>query len=348
MSQPGLPHIIIRPFHNSDLPKLVEIWNGVKEFAGLRHPVDCLLFNQTVLSKPFFDRRLFLVAVDTSVENDLPHDGKIIGFGHGGFSPNSDFSGEDKTRGCIAMIMAEQELEEAFRMQVSTLLLKALEAEFKRQGAKVILAGAIYPDAPFYIGMYLSGESPGIHQDTQLAHTMFKENRYQLYRRFHILYIDLHEYRVKATIRGMKIQNQYDIRMKRYSVPATWWAAAALNMLECKRYELYPKVTVNDDLSQPPPCHASVMVQMITHQGSEESPQRCLGIHHVEVAPEFRQQGLGTFLVKKILEAYTSPDHAKAEIMVPEDNETASGMFFSLEPESASCGLVYQKRIAPE
>lgn len=337
MTQPS--SIIIRPFHNADLPRLVEIWNRTTEISGLRRPVDTLQFNQMVISKPFFVRDLFLVAVDTSVDADLPHDGKILGFAHGGFSPNSDFTGVDKSRGCVAMFIVDEQLDAALRKSLAVKLLETLEEAFRRQGTKTLTGGAIFPDAPFYIGMYLSGESPGILDDNVFAHAALKQCGYHLHQQFHIIYIDLERYEITTTRRDEHIEENYRLRITDYPVPPTWWEAAALSMLECKRCELYP----NDSNF----CCASVMVQKIARGGGDVMPQQVLGIHRVDVEPAYRQQGMGTFMVKQILKRFKKR-LKEAEVVVPQDNENASGLFFSLEPEEVACGKVYQKRIAAE
>lgn len=333
--------IIIRPFRNSDLPGLADIWNRTTEIKGLRRPVDSVIFDQMVVSKPFFVRELFLVAVDTSVGAEFPHDGKILGFAHGGFSPNADFSGVDKSSGCVAMFIVDEQLEPNFRKALASKLLQTLEETFLRQGTKILTGGAIFPDAPFYVGMYLSGESPGILDDNTFAHAVLKQNGYHLHQQFHIIYIDLDCYEARTSRRCEIIEENYRVGINDKPMPSSWWEAAAMATLECKRYELRPN---NSSF-----CCASVMVQKIARDigCGGTIPRKVLGIHRVDVEPAYRQQGMGTFLVRHILRRFKNK-LKEAEIVVPQDNENASGLFLSLEPEVVTSGKVYQKCIAPE
>ena len=73
-----------RAFRNQDLPALAEIWRAQAPERALMQPMSADLFESHVLSKPYFDSRGLIVALD---------DGAPVGFAHAGFGPNSDESG---------------------------------------------------------------------------------------------------------------------------------------------------------------------------------------------------------------------------------------------------------------
>lgn len=343
-------HIIYRPFRNSDLEEIVKIWNETTEIAGLRQGIDWALFHQTVLSKPYFSREYFLVAVDTSAERVFPHDGKIIGFIHGGFSPNKTMDGLDTTHGCIAMLIVEKNENEEFRKAVTAKLLTLLEEVYRKNGAEVLTAGAVYPDAPFYFGMYVGGESYGIHEKNSFANSLLKKNGYVLYKRYDILKVNLQNYYSPYTRQRRAIQSNFDMRSVFYPMPATWWEAVARCTLECRRYELYPK---NEDTR----CANVLVERMIIpveeqknkendgNTASVKTERRYAGIHHLEVEPDFRRQGLGKYLVKAILEIFQKKDVKSVEFLIPEDDPAARRIFFDLNPTSINSGLVYRKKL---
>src|SRR5262245_26686996 len=73
-----------RPFHNTDPPKLTELWNFGKlgPGAALEFPNDAL--DMLVLSEPYFDKLGVIVACDGS---------EAVGFVHAGFGANVDETG---------------------------------------------------------------------------------------------------------------------------------------------------------------------------------------------------------------------------------------------------------------
>ena len=332
-------HIIYRPFRNSDLAEIVRLWNETEEIAGLRQGIDWALFHQTVLSKPYFSREYFLTAVDTSVEKKFPHDGRILGFIHGGFSPNEMMDGLDATRGCIAILIVEKNENEELRKTVGAQLLSRLEEVFRKNGAKVLTAGAVYPDAPFYFGMYVGGESYGVHEKNTFTNSLLKKNGYLLHKRYDILRVNLRNHYSPYTKQRRAIQANFEMRTVLYPMPATWWEAVARCTLECRRYELYP-------IGEKTRCANVLVERMILPADPGKTERRYAGIHRVEVEPAFRGKGLGKYLVKAILEIFQKKEVRSVEFLVPEDNPVAQKIFFDLNPTSVSSGLVYRKKLA--
>ena len=71
----------IRPFRNTDSPRIAEVWCAQPAQRGLAQPMSAMLFEEHVVAKPYFDRNGLLVAR----EGD-----HVVGFVHAAFGPAED------------------------------------------------------------------------------------------------------------------------------------------------------------------------------------------------------------------------------------------------------------------
>ena len=78
-----------RPFQNTDLPAIVDLWRDQPQFRRLSSTVSRIDLDHLVLSKPYFDPEGFIIAQKA---------GETVGFVHAGFGPNASGSEPDCSR----------------------------------------------------------------------------------------------------------------------------------------------------------------------------------------------------------------------------------------------------------
>src|SRR5262249_36231063 len=125
------------------------------------------LLEMLVLAKPYFDPTGLIVAVEAK---------EVVGFAHAGFGPNEDGSAADKGSGAVCLLGV---LPSHRRRGIGSALLERAESYLKQQGSKTILAGAIRPLTPFYLGLYGGSEVPGFLSGDRNAGPFFLRRGYE-------------------------------------------------------------------------------------------------------------------------------------------------------------------------
>ncbi|MDO4575408.1 MAG: GNAT family N-acetyltransferase [Planctomycetia bacterium] len=322
-----MSNVIIRAFRNTDVPGIVRLWNNSTGFVGLRRPIDSLMFGNVVLSKPYFQRETFLVAVD----EDVPG-GRIIGFIHGGYAPNVAMDDIDPTRPVIAMFMgAPREDAEA----VASRLLGRLEEVYRRNGVTGITAGAVYPDAPFYLGLLSGGELYGFLESDPMVPYILQKNGYQLQKRHHLFRIALSGYRMLVSRYAWQMQRLYSIQDGDPS-PSNLWEAISLSLFHWQRFQM-----VQRDTNE---VCATLISRRLETSLTQEWGRR-IGLHSLTVQEPFRHQGLARFFVGKVLEILSRDGFSFAELQISEENIRAINAFENLNFEKFATGSVYYKEL---
>lgn len=323
--------IQIRPFQNTDVPGIVRVWNQAEQFAGLRRPIDTLLFDAVVLSKPYFRREDFIVAVDRELDAPFSHDGRVVGFIHGGYAPNTRWNDVDYTKGYIAMFLGEPREDQT---EIAMQLLQEMERVFLRQGTRDLYAGAVYPNAPFYLGLLSGGELYGFLESDPLVPYVLQKNRFYSQSRCHLFRIALADYRVRMTRFIIQMQRQYQIVENLNPRPENWWEAWALSTFQWRRFELIHRETHE--------VCAAVIVRRLENSLQQQWGMR-IGLHNLNVKPEYRHQGLARFFVGKVLQILSREGFAYAELQISENNVAAISAFENLNFERFATGVVYHK-----
>ena len=152
----GTAVISIRSFRNDDLRAIAEIWNCQPRSRGRFQPMTCQVFEREVLSKPYFDRHRFLVAV----MEETP-----VGFIHAGFAGHA--SGRCLTNE-VGIICALQVLPRPDRAQIGDQLLRCAEEGLVADGAAELQGGCLPNAAPFYGGLYGGCIASGVLKSDEL------------------------------------------------------------------------------------------------------------------------------------------------------------------------------------
>ncbi len=132
----------IRSFLNTDTPQLSKLWTAHHAAVQSRSACSVSVWDQCILSKPFFDRDELLVAV---TPDELP-----VGFIHFGFAGNSQGTRASETESLIHKIcVAPSPDEDAIGL---ALLTRALDS-LRSRGAKTCTSLGCMDHNAFYLGV---------------------------------------------------------------------------------------------------------------------------------------------------------------------------------------------------
>ena len=159
--------ISYRTYRNGDPPALVRIWGSAPAFRGWAQALTVDLFDDLVLSKPYFDPAGLIVAV----EDDQP-----VGFVHAGFGPSQEKNSLDFRRGVISMLAVQSRPDED---EVAAKLLEAAETYLHEKKSELIIAIGAWSDCPFYLGLYGGSHLPGVLDADEQRQRYFTRAAYQ-------------------------------------------------------------------------------------------------------------------------------------------------------------------------
>ena len=140
-----------RPFRNLDPPALCEIWRNHPPVRALFQPMTSVVLEDTVLSKPFFDREGLIVATD---------DQRPVGFVHAGFGPNAAGTALDPPIGATCMLMVVASRPSGGHCRAAAQTQRSVSPAHGR--AVAVSAVEWHAVAPFYNGLYGGCSVPGI------------------------------------------------------------------------------------------------------------------------------------------------------------------------------------------
>jgi len=132
----------IRSFLNTDTPHLSKLWRGHHEAFHSRNSCSVSVWDQCILSKPFFDREELVLAID---DLGLPN-----GFIHFGFVSNPSGNRASDALAAIHKICVLPSLEED---EVANVLLQHAIHVLKSRGASQCTALGTTERYAFYLGV---------------------------------------------------------------------------------------------------------------------------------------------------------------------------------------------------
>ncbi len=313
--------IVYRRFRNTDPPALAEVWNECFTNRGALRARSTALFELCVFSKPYFIPAGVIVAED---------DGKIVGFAHAGFGPNTaetDLSFE------VGIVCALAVRPSHRRQRIGTQLLRQAEDYVKGFGATELVAGGMRPLNPFYFGLYGGADSPGFLTSDPCAAPFFEYHGYQGWNTCLVFEMNLDKFTPPADPRFLPLGRRYDVQLLQYSEIASWWQDAILGQFEPVEFRL------TDKLSGIPAARALVWEMT----GVRPQGQAAAGLLDIQVRADVRRQGLARFLVTKLLRYIHEQYFKLAEVHVPELNHPALNLIRGLGFEQVDVGRTYRR-----
>ncbi len=219
--------IEIRCFRNDDPPRLAEVWRAADLGPAAMQPMTTAMLEAGVFSKPYFDRHGLLVAVD---------DGRVVGFGHAGFGPDTDRSGIDTREGATFLVAVVPHPESE---SIADRLLAACEEYLRKRGAVVLLGGGSSKMRSFYLGLYGGSDLPGILDSSAVLVGVFRRAGYIEGDRIAVLRRALAGFRPPVSRQQMTIRRTTQLRVIDEPDRRDWWEAATTTGIALRRYELF-------------------------------------------------------------------------------------------------------------
>lgn len=347
--------VFYRKFKNMDVRGICHVWNKSCYAKIKGKTIHGSQFKQLVTSKLFFEPELLVVAVEPFEEPD-PNglfDGQIVGFVHGGFAPNQEMNGCDRSAGYVAMLVSEEREDQ---QEILVRLLCEMEKIFFQMGIRTVYVGAVYPNAPFYTNEIFDSEQNGIAENDPYLPQILLRNQYIAVKRYRTLTFALRNItplnfsqRILATNVDLITPDKYSIRNVALSfgaapsgntglpiepIPRDWWGICARPDMEWNHFVLRKRNTQE--------LVAWVGIRELSPEGEE----KLLCLHNLFVKPEFRNCGYAKLLLRQVLNKLQIKfQSCQVKLMVPEENAYALQTFTGLRFETTSTGNVYRREL---
>jgi ribosomal protein S18 acetylase RimI-like enzyme len=280
------------------------------------------LFEETVLSKPYFDRHGLILAVE---------EGRTVGFVHAGFGPTTKLDSVCYQHGVISRLMVDGADD-----QLALKLLHQGEMYLQEKGAKAIYAGGNNPNDPFYLGYYGGSRLPGILGEDRSLMETFQTAGYTLMGEQVIMQCQLRGFRPRVDRKQMLIRRQFQIATSLDPASKSWWEACTIGCTDRTKFELLEKAT-GQRAGQVTFWN---MVPLSKAWGINAN-----GIFDLEVLVGQRRAGLGSFLVGEALKQLAEQGVALAEVQTRSDDEATIAFFQRIGFQEIERGAILKKLI---
>lgn len=311
-----------RPFHNTDPPKLTELWNFGRLGPGAAVEFSNDALDMLVLSEPYFDKRGLIVACDGS---------EVVGFVHAGFGANAAGTGLSKEAGVVCAVLVRIDCR---RRGIGRELIHHAEAYLRESGAKEIYAGESGTRNPFYLGLYGGAEGAGFLESDPGAAPFLKAVGYVPAERHLIFRRDIAARKDPFDPRCVAIKRSVKFGVMDAPPNANWWWMTRHGRFESLTFALLPID------GSPPPA-------FVTCWGMElhamTRGQRTVGLTDVFVAEPFRRKGYAKLLMSEVIRRLRDDTVTNVEVTIRDDNAAALGLFRGLSFEQQDAGVVYRR-----
>lgn len=310
-----------RPFHNTDPPKLAELWNfgRLGPGAAVEFCNDAL---ELIFSEPYFDRRGMIVACDGD---------EVVGFAHAGFGSNAAGNDVSRETGVISTVLVRLDYR---RRGIGRELVQRAEAYLREQGAREIYAGESGNRNPFYLGLYGGAECAGFLESDAAAGPFFESFGYVPAERYRLLRRDITLKKDPFDPRCVSIKRSMKFGVMDHPPDATWWWMTRHGRFESLTFALIP------NNGGPPPAYVTCW-GMELHAATRG--QRIVGITNVQVSDRNRRKGYAKALLTEVIRRLRDDLVTHVEVTIRADDAPSLALFQSLAFEQQDAGVVYKK-----
>jgi GNAT superfamily N-acetyltransferase len=300
----GRAVIQYRTFRNGDPPTLVQLWNQCFTSRGATILRGTMLIEYFLFAKPYFDPRGLVLAFD---------DAQPVGFAHSSFGPSADRTAQDRTTGVLCTLGV---IPERRRQGIGTELLRRSEEFLRGSGAVRLFAGPMAPCNPFTFAIYGGCDSPGFLDSDASARPFFEKHGYGVQETMVVSQRRLDQPLAVVDARFAAYRQRLEIQVRPLPV-ATWWQECVLGPIGEMMYE-YLLI----DKSVGSPAARVVLWEMETFRPRWED--HAVGVVGLEVRQDLRRQGLGKFLMARVLHHLQEQYYTMVEVQYTQGNTAAA------------------------
>jgi hypothetical protein len=222
--------VTIRPFRNTDLPAICEIWNRHHRSAGRQESVTPERMELFVPSKLFFDRDLFLIAWSEE---------RPMGFIH--LSPLPDDQLDDFRPDHVA-IAAICVAPDALEDQIAEKLFAATEAHCSQNRWNRCTFRPALPLCSFYIGMGPADSLAGTLSSEEKVCRWLSAAGYKPAVPTTLWELDLMNFRVPADRIQMLVRRRSVVDRQIQEPALPWWQSCVLGHAETMAFHLTDRI----------------------------------------------------------------------------------------------------------
>ena len=314
-----------RPFHNTDPPRLLQLWHSCALGPTAAEGFSCDILELFTFSQPFFDPRGLIVALDGE---------RAVGFAHAGFAATADQSQLDYREGNLAALMVHP----AYRRQgIGTELVRHAEQYLLSRGALSVTAGSGRDRSGFYVGIYGGLQPSGFSESVAPWEQFFQRSEYQFANRTIVMHRDLFKTRDPVSARLIRNRRHLNMIITDRPTGQPWWWYVRFGQLDSLRFELREK----SDESIVASGQIIGMDVFIPKWGV-----RCVGIREVYVPESQRRHGYALALVLEICRRLRDESVQLIEAHLDEQNQGAMELFTSARFEAAEQLITFRKSLS--
>lgn len=311
-----------RPFHNTDPPRIMQLWNSCSLGPGAALDFSNDALDMLVLAEPYFDKRGLIVACD----------GKdVVGFVHAGFGANAEGTGITTSPGLICAVMVAP----LYRRQgIGRELVSRAETYLRDAGAKEFIAGESDRRNPFYLGLYGGAECAGFLQSDPHAAPFFDALGYTVCERHVLLRREVARKTETFDPRLVIIRRAVKMSVIDHPPRADWWW-----MTRHGRFESLTFALVSN--AGGAPLATLTCWGMELHAATRS--QRLVGMTDLYVSEKNRRKGYGKALILDVIRRLKEDLVTHVEVVVPESDPSTLQLFTKMGFEPFDVGAVYRR-----
>lgn len=177
---------LIRPFQNSDLPGVFEVWMRHWQAAKHSPPVSLSILERAIMSRQFFDPQTLIVGLA---------DGQVIAWAHWFADPPGIDEPEASDQDVRGATIAAFCLADEPGLAICDQLLLEVEADLRQRGIHHVRVGTVRDERNGYAGLAPIGHGIGIPVADARTNSMLSRHGYHVDRNFDRMVVNTSTYR---------------------------------------------------------------------------------------------------------------------------------------------------------
>ena len=310
-----------RTFRNTDVPRLVAVWNDSLTERGAPRLLNNTLIERYVLAKSIFDPKGLFVAESNGV---------VVGWAHAGMSLNP-FNTQPVGVTCMMAVRPAHR-----RQGLGSELLKRSEQYLRERGASILHAGGHWPNNPFYMGLYGGCESPGFLVSDALAEPFFLKHGYRVEQKIHVLQHTLDQPMKMFDPRFVPMKGRYDLQFGSPRRLLSKWHEYVHGYVD-------PLQFVLNDKQNGTWVGRTLVWEMEAFSLHWRRPT--VGVFDFEINPPYRRGGVGRYFLSLVMKYIQDQYFTLVELQLEETNQYGLDFLHSLDFEHVDTGQVFLKPV---